>query len=108
MKTTTTKKKKKEGRKVKVLVAQLCPTLCDSVDKNNQQDLLSMEFSKQECWSGLPFPSPGDLPDPGIKPRCPALQVDSLLLATREPNKNGYMICIADSLCCTLQTNTTL
>ena len=37
-----------------------------------------MEFSRQEYWSGLPFPSPGDLPDPGIKPRSPALQVDSL------------------------------
>ena len=33
---------------------------------------LSMEFSRQEYWSGLPFPSPGDLSDPGIKPRCPA------------------------------------
>ena len=39
---------------------------------------LSMEFSRQECWSGLPFPSPGDLPSPGIKPRSPALQADSL------------------------------
>ena len=39
---------------------------------------LSMEFSKQEYWSGLPFSSPGDLPDPGIKPGCPALQADSL------------------------------
>ena len=39
---------------------------------------LSMEFSRQEYWSGLPFPSPGDLPDPGIKPRSPALQADSL------------------------------
>ena len=39
----------------------------------------SMGFSKQEYWSGLPFPSPGDLPDPGIKLRSPALQVDSLL-----------------------------
>ena len=37
-----------------------------------------MEFSKQEYWSGLPFPSPGDLPDPGIEPRSPALQADSL------------------------------
>ena len=37
---------------------------------------LSMEFSRQEYWSGLPFPS-GDLPDPGIKPRSPALQADS-------------------------------
>ena len=37
-----------------------------------------MEFSRQEYWSGLPFPSPGDLPDPGIKPGSPALQADSL------------------------------
>ena len=37
-----------------------------------------MEFSRQEYWSGLPFPSPGDLPDPGIKPWSPALQADSL------------------------------
>ena len=36
-----------------------------------------MEFSGQEYCSGLPFPSPGDLPDPGIKPRSPALQADS-------------------------------
>ena len=39
---------------------------------------LSVEFSTQECWSGLPFPSPGDLPDPGIKPGSPALQAESL------------------------------
>ena len=39
---------------------------------------LSMEFSRQGYWSGLPFPSPGDLPDPGIEPGSPALQADSL------------------------------
>jgi len=38
---------------------------------------LSMRFSRQEYWSGLPFPSPGGLPDPGIEPRSPALQADS-------------------------------
>ena len=38
-----------------------------------------MGFSRQEYWSGLPSPFPGDLPNPGIKPRSPALQVDSLL-----------------------------
>ena len=38
----------------------------------------SMEFSRQEYWSGLPFPSPGDLPHPGIKPRSPELQADTL------------------------------
>ena len=37
-----------------------------------------MEFSRPEYWSGQPFPSPGDLPNPGIKPRFPALQADSL------------------------------
>ena len=37
-----------------------------------------MEFSRQEYWSGLPFPSPGDLPDPRIEPQSPALQVDAL------------------------------
>ena len=40
---------------------------------------LSMEFPRQEYWSGLPCPTPGGLPDPGIKPRSPELQVDSLL-----------------------------
>ena len=44
-----------------------------------RQTPLSMKFSRQEYWSGLPFPSPGDLPDPGIEPRFPALQADSLL-----------------------------
>ena len=39
---------------------------------------LSMGFCRQEYWSGLPFPSPGDLPNPGIEPRSPALQADSL------------------------------
>ena len=42
---------------------------------------LSMGFPRQEYWSGLPFPSPGDLPDPGIKPASPAWQVDSLPLS---------------------------
>ena len=37
-----------------------------------------MGFSRQEYWSGLPFPSPGDLPDPGIEPRSPSLQADAL------------------------------
>ena len=42
------------------------------------QASLSIGFPRQEYWSGLPFPSPGDLPDPGIEPRSPTLQVDSL------------------------------
>ena len=46
---------------------------------------LSMEFSRQEYWSGLPFPSPGDLPDLGIEPRSPAMEADSL--PTEPPGK---------------------
>ena len=45
----------------------------------------SMGFSRQESWSGLPFPSPGDLPNPGIEPRSPMLQADAL---TSEPPGN--------------------
>ena len=41
----------------------------------------SMGFSKQEYWSGVPLPSPGDLPDPGIEPRSPTLQADALTSA---------------------------
>ena len=48
-----------------------------------------MGFSRQEYWSGLPFPSPGDLPDPGIKPGSPALQADALPSEPPgEPQKN--------------------
>ena len=47
-----------------------------------------MGFSRQEYWSGLPFPSPGDLPDPGIELRSPALQADSL-----HPSHQGGSSC---------------
>ena len=60
---------------VVVLVTQSCPTLCNPMDYTQ---LASMEFSRQEYWSGQPSPSPGDLPDPGIKPGSPALQANSL------------------------------
>ena len=46
-----------------------------------RQTPLSMGFSRQEYWSGLPCPPPGDLPNPGIEPRSPALQADSLPLS---------------------------
>ena len=64
---------------------QLC--LCESLSRVQlfvtpwtvaHQASLSMGFSRQEYWSGLPFPSPEDLPDPGIEPWSPALQADSL------------------------------
>ena len=59
------------------LVAKSCPTLATSWTEALQAPL-STGFSRQEYRSGLPFPSPGDLPDPGVKTRSPALQVDSL------------------------------
>ena len=58
-----TEKKKVESESE---IAQSCRTLCDPMDP------LSMEFPRQEYWSGQPFPSPGDLPDPGIKSTSPA------------------------------------
>ena len=63
--------------KVKVLVAQSCPTLCDPWTVSCQAPL-SVELSRQEYWSGLPFPSPGDVPNLGIKAGSPAWQADSL------------------------------
>ena len=50
------------------------------------QALLSMEFSRQEYWSGMPFPPPGDLPDPGTKSVSPALQADSTTQLRGKPN----------------------
>ena len=63
--------------KHRVLVAQSCLTFTIPWIVAHQAPL-TMEFSRQEYWSGLPFPPPGDLPNPGIKPRSPALQADSL------------------------------
>ena len=59
------------------LVTRLCPTLVTPWTIACQAPL-SMGFSRQEYWSGSPFPSPGDLANPGIEPRSSALQADSL------------------------------
>ena len=59
------------------VVAKSCPTLAIPWTVARQA-FLPMGFSKQEFWSGLPFPSPGDLPDPGIEPGSPAPQADAL------------------------------
>ena len=61
-----------------MLVTQSCQTLCNPMDYSCQAPL-SMEFSRQKYWRGVPFPSSEDLPDPGTEPRGPALQVDSFL-----------------------------
>ena len=51
---------------------------------------LSMEFYRQEYWSGLPFPSPGDLPDPGIEPGSPALAGRCFIICCCCPN--GFLL----------------
>ena len=66
-------------------VAQSCLTLCDPMAS------WSMGFSRQEYWSGLPFLSPGDLPNQGIKPRSPTLQADSLPFES--PGKHTWSYC---------------
>ena len=73
---------------MRVLVTQLCLTLCNPWTIGHQAPL-SMEFSRQEYWSGLPFTSPGDLPDPGMEPGSPALQMDSL---PSEPPGNVFNV----------------
>ena len=73
----------------------VCPflhvTYYDPMDCTHQAPL-SMGFFRQEYWSGLPFPSPGDLPDPGIKPGSPALQAD--FLPTELQGKPGTRVCL--------------
>ena len=73
---------------VVVLVTQSSPTLCNPMDWAHQAPLF-MEFSRQEYCSGQPFPSPGDLPDPGIKHRSPVLQADSL--PSEPPGKPRFL-----------------
>ena len=70
--------------KWKVLVAYLYPTLCYPVDCSPQAPL-SMGFSRQEYWSGLPFPSPGSFPDAGFKFTSPTLA--GRFFTTEEPGK---------------------
>ena len=69
-------------------VSHLCLTLCDPRGCNLLGSS-SLEFSRQEYWSGLPFPSPGYLPDPRIKPGSLALQADSLL--SEPPGNQVYV-----------------
>ena len=71
------------------LVAKSCLTL--AIRRTIAcQDPLSMGFPRQEYWSGLPCPPPGDLPDPGIEPRSTALQADSL--PTEPPGKPSALL----------------
>ena len=67
--------------------------LCETLWTAAHQAPLSMGFSREDCWNGLPYTPPGDLPDSEIKPRSPALQVDSLPLSHRgSPYLKSYKI----------------
>ena len=89
-----TKKKQKQKTnlwlpKVRMCsVTQLCLTLCDPWTIACQAPL-SMAFSRQEYWSGLPFPSPGHLPEPGIEPASPALAAGFFTTAPPGKPKGG-------------------
>ena len=74
------------------MCAQLCPTLCDPLDGSRLAPL-SMGLSRQDYWSGLPCPPPGDLPNSGIKSRSPALQAVALL--TEPPGKSTLHLSIS-------------
>ena len=69
-----------------------------------------MEFSRPVYWSGWPFPSPGDLPNPGIEPRSPALQVDSLPAEPQgKPRKTGVVrLSLPQQICTTQELNRVL
>ena len=76
------------------LVTWLCPILCDPLDCSlSGPSIHGMEFSRQEYWTGLPFPTPGDLPNSEIESTSsvsPALQADSL---PAEPSVKAFMLC---------------
>ena len=76
-------------------LAQSCLTLCNPRTVDHQA-LPSMGFSRQGCWSGLPFPSPGELSDPGIKPRSPALRAGAL---PSEPPGKPYQMYMISVYC---------
>ena len=71
------------------LVAKLCPTLLRPHGLKPTRLFYPWDFPRQDYWSGLPLPSPRDLPDPGIKPVSPELQADSLPLS-----RKGSPVCV--------------
>ena len=88
------------------LIDKSSRSLCNPVDCSPPAPL-SMGFPRQEHWSGLPFPSPGDHPNAGIQPRSPALQVDSLLSeppgkprSMRRLHKIHEIVCKTPYTCC--------
>ena len=88
-----------------MLLLQSCPSLCNPLDCSPPGSSVRGILQEQEYWSGLPFPSPGDLSDPGIKPGSPALQA----WAPREAHCTDYLslifilLIMTDSACLYLQ-----
>ena len=88
-------------------VTQSCPTLCDPMDYSARGILQARILE----WVAYPFPSPVDLPNPGIKPGSPALQVDSLpteLSGKPIWRRMDTCVCMAESFHCSSETTTTL
>ena len=83
--------------KNEVLVTKSCLTLCNPMSYSPLGSSVH-GFSRQEYWSGLPFPSPRDLPYPGIEPRSPALQTDSL--PSEPPGSKEDVVRIYDGILC--------
>ena len=83
------KRSARDPQYVCVISCSVVPTLCNPMDCNSPGSS-SIEFSRQENWSGLLFPSPGDLPNPGIEPRSPTLQTVSF--EPFEPSGKPYNI----------------
>ena len=63
----------------------MCPTPCNPMDYSLPSSSVHGDSPGKECWSGLPYPPPGDLPNPRVDPRSPALQADSLCLQCGRP-----------------------
>ena len=78
-----------------MLITQSCLTLCDPMDCNPPGSFVHGHLQARN-WSGLPFPSPGDLPNPGTEPKSPALQADSLLSEpTGKPQDSVFSLLMA-------------
>ena len=80
------------------LITKSCPTLCKPLDCSRPGSSVH-GISQQEYWNGLPFPSPGDLPTPGIKSGSLALQVDSLPSEPPGKSKKTYLCLISHLIC---------
>ena len=90
-KTKTKTKKRKTQFLGKPALTCLLTQLCPTPGTVARQAPLSKGFPRQEYWSELPFPSPGDLPNPGIKAMSPALQADSLPLSHQGKTHQSYL-----------------